>query len=102
MTIETMPSEEERAKAAKVAEAWARECFPSKKIVKVLVNGNSGPDGEPVLSIHLVFDIPKDSHVDFDAHIKYRHNLDLKLREAGIYTFPVPYYALLSELEDVA
>ena len=102
MAMATKPSEEECAKAAKVADALVRECFPNMKIARVMVGADFGSDGEPVLSIRIVIDIPKDSHIDFDAHVRFVDNLQLRMQESGIYAFPVPYFALLSEMENAA
>ena len=98
----TKPSKEDCAKAAKVADALARECFPDMNIVRVMVGADFGSDGEPVLSIRVVFDIPKDSLVDFDAHVRFVDNLHIRLQEAEVFAFPVPYYALLSEIGEAA
>lgn len=102
MAMETMPSEEDCAKAAKVVETVARESFPKTEIMRVKVDGGPGSDGEPVLWIRILVDIPVGAPIDIDAHTRFQSNLAPKLREVGIYAFPVSYFDLVSEMGEVA
>ena len=88
--------------ASKLAVSLARESFPHARIVRADVKSDWDHDGDPVLWMHLVMDIPNGNHLESEAKHQFDLRLSRKLEDIGIVADTGTTYALHSEVGDAA
>ena len=97
-----MPTAEDCAIAAKVAEALANERFGNEaRIDRGEVKPDGGPEC-PAMWIRIVVETPAEALLDTDAMLGFRRDLNSALEEKGIHALPILAYVSYAEIGDAA
>ena len=97
-----IPTAEDCAIAARVAEALANERFCNEAwIDRVEVRPDDDP-GYPAMWIRVVVETPVEAHLDTDAKLGFHSDLSHALEEKGIHAFPILAYVSYVEIRDAA
>lgn len=100
--MDGIPTAEDYAKAAKVAEALANERFGNEaRIDRVEVKPDDDPD-YPAMWIRIVVETPGEAQMDIDARIGFRSDLSSALEEKGINALPILGFVSYAEFGDAA
>ena len=97
-----IPTAEDCAIAAKVAEALANERFGNEaRIDRVEVRPDDDPE-YPAMWMHVVVETPGEAHLDTDAKLGFHSDLSHALEEKGIHAFPILGFVSYAEIGDAA
>ena len=100
--MDKLPTDRDCALASKLAVSLASESFPHARIVRADVKSDWDHDGDPVLWMRLVMDIPNGNHLDSEAKYQFDLRMSRELEDIGIVADTVTTYALHSEVGDAA
>ena len=102
MAMNGIPTAEDCAIAAKVAEALANERFGNEaRIDRVEVRPDDDPE-YPAIWLRVVVETPGEALLDIDAALGFHRDLSPALEEKGIYAFPIPSFVSYAEIGDAA
>ena len=97
-----IPTAEDCAIAAKVAEALANERFGNEaRIDRVETRPDDDPE-YPAMWMRVVVETPGEAMLDIDAVRGFRRDLSTKLEEKGIHALPILGFVSYAEIGDAA
>ena len=96
------PTEKDCKKTGKIVEAIARATLPEFRVVRSEVEADWDHDGDPVLWVQVVVDIPHDQDLDPSATGRLRLQVFEELQEAGIDAYAAVTFASYAEVGDAA
>ena len=97
-----LPTKEECEKTGKIVEAIARATLPEFRVVRSVVEADWDHDGDPVLWVRVVVDIPPGEDLDPSATGRLRLQVFEELQEAGIDAYAVVTFPSYAEMGDAA
>ena len=100
--MDKLPTKEDCEKTGKIVEAIARAALPDFRIVRSIVEADWDHDGDPVLWVRVVVDIPPGEDLDPSATIRLRQQVFRELQEAGIDAYAVVTFPSYAEMGDAA
>ena len=100
--MDKLPTKEDCEKTGKIVEAIARAALPDFRIVRSIVEADWDHDGDPVLWVRVVVDIPPGEDLDPSATIRLRQQVFEELQEAGIDAYAVVTFPSYAEMGDAA
>ena len=90
--MDATPTKEDCAKVEKVVKASSIEHFPDANIVRVEAKGAVDEhDGDPIYRVRVIYDSSFDS-VPAERAVSFSHIVCPKLRELGLFGYPVILY----------
>ena len=100
--MDKLPTKEDCEKTGKIVEAMARSALPDFRIVRSVVEADWDHDGDPVLWVRVVVDIPPGEKLNPSATIRLRQQVFRKLQEVGIDAYAVITFPSYAEMGDAA
>ena len=101
-SMDSLPTEEDCAKAAKAVEKVAIHLFPELRVVRVKVEAGRDHEGDPVLWTYVVVDSPDETPPNSKGMLSFGSHLRPLLEEIGISADPVMWYQSNKEVGDAA